>query len=134
MGFWNRIPEPWTPGQRRVLAGLLVVLLLVMSLRYAHNRLYVPDPQPLAAPRYADLADRLDPNTADANLLASLPSIGPARAREIVSYRERFVLENSDRPPFRRPEDLMQVHGIGPAIVNTIRPHLVFPPPEEDAR
>ena len=44
-------------------------------------------------------------NTADEALLCTLPGIGEARARAIVSYR-------TQRGPFEKPEDIMKVSGI----------------------
>ncbi|UCF36451.1 MAG: helix-hairpin-helix domain-containing protein [Acidobacteriota bacterium] len=49
---------------------------------------------------------KVDLNTADSAELETLPGIGAAIAKRIIEYRE----ENG---PFRRPEDLMNVRGIG---------------------
>ena len=50
-------------------------------------------------------------NTADAETLAAeLQGVGMARARAIVAYREA-------EGPFDRPEDLLDVSGVGPAIL-----------------
>jgi competence ComEA-like helix-hairpin-helix protein len=54
----------------------------------------------------------LDPNTADALSLETLPGIGPARARAIVEARQRR--------PFERTEDLGRVHGIGPRTLERL--------------
>lgn len=48
-------------------------------------------------------------NTADVNVLMTLPGIGQGRAEDIVSYREAHGA-------FSEKEDLMQVSGIGEAI------------------
>ncbi len=48
----------------------------------------------------------VDLNTAGVSELDSLPGIGPAIAARIVAYREK-------NGPFKRPEDLMNVSGIG---------------------
>ena len=47
-------------------------------------------------------------NSADAALLETLPGVGPATARNIVSHRE-------SSGPFGSVEQLMEVSGIGPA-------------------
>lgn len=51
---------------------------------------------------------RVNINTADIEELTRLPGIGPSIARRIIEFRE----ENG---PFSRPEDIMNVRGIGPS-------------------
>ena len=119
----------WTEPQRRVLLVLLTVLLLFLGGRYACNTMYVSDPQPDTPPRYHELADRIDPNTADWQTLAALPGIGERRAKDIVEYRERKRAEagNPDFVVFDAEGDLLYVRGIGPALVEGMKPYLVFP-------
>ena len=74
----------WNESQRRVLLVLLAILLAFLLTRYACNRMYVSDPQPEVTPRFDELADRIDPNTADWQTLAALPGIGERRARDVV--------------------------------------------------
>jgi competence protein ComEA len=69
------------------------------------------------------LVSRINPNTADAALLMTLPNIGPARAAAIVEYRNQ---QNSGAIVFRRVEDLQAVKGIGPKISEGLRPWLDF--------
>jgi competence protein ComEA len=45
-------------------------------------------------------------NTATAQELDTLPGVGPATAEKIIAYRR-------EHGPFQRPEDLLQVSGIG---------------------
>lgn len=59
----------------------------------------------------------VDLNAATVEELAVLPGLGPTLAREIVDYR----LANG---PFQRPEDLLQVPGIGPQKLEAIRGYL----------
>lgn len=65
--------------------------------------------------------ERLDPNTAAEEALDRLPGIGAATARAIVRSR-------AAEGPFRRPEDLTRVTGVGAAAVARMAPHLAFPP------
>lgn len=69
------------------------------------------------------LISRINPNTADASLLMTLPNIGPARAAAIVEYRDQWT---SNASVFRRVEDLQAVKGIGPKISEGLRPWLDF--------
>lgn len=61
--------------------------------------------------------ERIDPNRADAVELDRLPGIGPGLARRIVQDRER-------NGPFRRPEELTRVPGIGAATLADFAEHL----------
>lgn len=63
----------------------------------------------------ASAADRIDINRADAQALEQgLTMVGPSRAEAIVAYRRKHG-------PFHRVEDLAQVKGIGPTIVERNR-------------
>ncbi len=126
-----RIPRPpqvWTGSQRGVLIALLGCLLAYLVIRYLLNPLYVSNPQPARPPRFDDLADKIDPNTADWHALAALPGLGEKRAKTIIEYREAFVTKNPGHLAFGEPEDLLLVRGIGPSMLATLRPYLIFPP------
>ncbi len=123
----NKAFELWSASQRGVLISVVLILAAALLIRLVRDRMYVSDPPPVRAERHDELADRLDPNAATWQELAVLPQIGEKRAREIVAYRDALVARQPDRPPFARPQDLMNVKGIGPAMVETIRPHLAFP-------
>ncbi len=58
-------------------------------------------------------------NRAGISELVALPGIGPKLARRILDLRKR-------RGPFRTPEDLLEVKGIGPKKLERIRPYLRF--------
>ena len=120
----------WTESQRRVLLVLLSIFLLFLTGRYAWHRMYVTDPQPETGPRSGDLANTIDPNTADWQALAALPGIGESRARDIVAYRQRKRAEahDPDLVVFDAPGDLLYVRGVGASLVEAMKPHLHFPP------
>jgi competence protein ComEA len=61
-------------------------------------------------------------NSADANELARLPSVGPKRALAILELRRRLG-------HFRRPSDLLRVKGIGPKTLARMLPQLVIDAP-----
>lgn len=56
----------------------------------------------------------VDLNTADAELLETLPGIGPALARRILEYREA-------KGPFRHLYEIMNVEGIGSEVYEGLR-------------
>jgi competence protein ComEA len=61
---------------------------------------------------------RINVNQASAQQLALLPGIGPATAAKIIAYRER--------QPFTRPQQLMQVKGIGKKTYAAIMPFITL--------
>lgn len=64
-------------------------------------------------------ASRINVNTASSKELETLPGIGPVLAQRIVEYRETHG-------PFRTPEDLLKVKGIGPRKLENIRDRITF--------
>jgi competence protein ComEA len=67
-------------------------------------------------------AGPVDINTADADLLAQeLEGIGPARARAIVAYREAHG-------PFTSPDQLMDIQGVGPRVLDINRDNILLKP------
>lgn len=95
------------------------------SLNYARllrdgDRVTVPSqdaagPAPLAPGRQP-----LSLSAATAEQLEALPGIGPVLARRIVEYRTRHG-------SFQRLEDLLQVDGIGPRLLERLRPLVSIP-------
>lgn len=81
--------------------GLLAALLLSLSLGVSGLTLA------------QDIAP-INVNTADAELLAELPGIGPSRAAAIIEERE-------NNGAFANVDDLTRVSGIGPATVDRMR-------------
>ncbi len=72
-------------------------------------------------PRAPSAGPLININTATAEELQGLPRIGPALAQRIVAYREMYG-------PFKTPEDLMQVSGIGEAIFAAIKDYITVGP------
>lgn len=123
----NRPGLLWTASQRRVLIVGLIVLFTFLSLQLLLRPLYVSDPQPDQPARFDELADRIDPNTADIATLSALPMIGPKRAADIVRYRETFLAEHPGATAFEKPVDLLRIHGVGAAMLASMRPYLILP-------
>jgi competence protein ComEA len=61
----------------------------------------------------------VDLNAATAADLEALPGIGPVLARRIVEHR-------TQRGPFRRLDDLLQVKGVGPRLLEGLRARVVI--------
>jgi competence protein ComEA len=64
---------------------------------------------------------RINLNTASADELQLLPSIGDVRAHAIVRYRETYG-------PFQEVDDILFVPGIGPSIYERIAPYITVDP------
>ncbi len=71
----------------------------------------------LPARATADAANVTELNQATVAELDRLPGIGPVLARRIVEHRERHG-------PFRSPDELLGVPGIGSRLLEKMRPHV----------
>jgi competence protein ComEA len=65
----------------------------------------------------------LDVNKDSAEVLSLLPGIGPAKALRIVDHRKKSG-------PFKTPQELESVHGIGPTTVKQMELWLEWPDPK----
>lgn len=72
------------------------------------------------------LPSKLDLNRATSEELERLPGIGPALAARIIADR-------SGRGPFRSPDALLRVHGIGARTLARLRPYLMEASPPADS-
>ena len=61
-------------------------------------------------PEAPEAGEKININTAQLEELTALPGIGEKRARDIIAYR-------TQNGPFRIPEDLTRVSGIGEGIL-----------------
>ena len=101
-----------------VLAGALLAGALGWTI--ADDRAHDMASSPLDETALTAAFSPLDLNAATAEELDGLPGIGPALARNIIDRRE-------SAGPFRGPEDLLAVEGIGPALWEDIAPYVCFP-------
>ncbi len=107
----------FTTQERLVLIFLTFVILLGNSLELIEKR----NPSLMNLVKVRDLNQfrrKIDLNQASAADLEGLPYIGPTSARRIIAFREA-------RGPLRSVEELQNVEGIGPGLLNKIR-NLVF--------
>lgn len=105
--------SPWTSTWPRpallaaaVLLGSLLTLLFVAAVSYFGGRPAEGDQAPPA---------RVDLNRASAAELRTLPGIGPKLAEAIVERRDK-------NGPFKQIEELRKVTGVGPAVLERLRP------------
>ena len=78
-------------GRSKQLVALLTVIAVIIS---------------FSVPVLAEETGKININTASAEELTKLKQVGPKYAAMIVEYREA-------NGPFKSPEDLMKVRGIG---------------------
>jgi competence protein ComEA len=71
--------------------------------------------------------EKININTATADELMQLNGVGPKYAAEIIAYRETFG-------PFKMPEDLMQVKGIGQKTFEKNREIIIVEEPENEEK
>lgn len=127
-----------TPAERR---GAWAVLLL-LALGSAHDFMRggtrsasrpvveieatVGVPPPAPQPAMPVGAIRVDLNRADSLGLDGLPGIGPVLTSRILAHRRA-------NGPFRTPEELLGVRGVGPALFAKLKGRISVEPPAKVA-
>ncbi|HSN13703.1 MAG TPA: helix-hairpin-helix domain-containing protein [Anaeromyxobacteraceae bacterium] len=94
-----------TPVTRALRAAAAALALLLAA------------PHALAAKKALGPGERIDVNRATVSELMRLPGVGEKRAQAIVAYRAR--------QPFRRPEDVVRVKGLGRSWYAKVKANLV---------
>ncbi len=130
----RRMPDPMEAGRGPALrtAQSLAFLVgmgvcLALSVGFAKGVLERTEDSPMGA-----WVGRINPNEAPAASLMRLPQVGAARARAIVAHRGRAGMQEGRAAVFTKADDLRQIKGIGPAIVEGLRPWLRFDEPPQD--
>ena len=95
-------------NRKMVVAVLLVVFVGLISVLHVN----------------AAEVQKVNINTASADELAQLKGIGPSHASKIVAYREK-------NGPFKIPEDLTQVSGIGQKTFEANRELIIVEEPKK---
>jgi competence protein ComEA len=109
---------------RIVLGALVVVAFLSPAVEGQHSRrseVTASDPAPKARAVKAPAPATDSPvniNTADVKALMTLTGIGEKVAQRIVAYREA-------NGPFKAPEELRKVSGVGPSLWEKNRARIV---------
>ncbi len=119
----SAVPPVWThPAQAATALLLCLALGLLGWHAYASHRRAC---RPALLQSGASADPRIDLNHADRAQLLQLPGVGDSLARRIEDYRR-------EHRGFRQVEDLRKVAGIGPALLERLRP-LVSVGPYESA-
>jgi DNA uptake protein ComE-like DNA-binding protein len=124
----------WAPAQRAVIFAIVLGLIGSLTARAIRHRNYVSTPQPPDGLRAAELADKFDPNTATIAEIAAIPNVGDKLATTIIEYRDSFMRLHPGQRAFEKPSDLMRVRGVGPARMEALSAHLVFPATQPTTR
>ena len=96
--------------RKAVVTGLLCGLVVVGSGRGAVA----------AGAASGALETRVNLNSASADELARLPGVGPAKAKAIIEHR--------NEEPFRTPEELRKVKGIGEKLYDRLKDQITVEP------
>lgn len=129
-----------TPAERRAVTLLVLLLALGAASDWIGGRGHARRPPRAPADRGASAARTttefapapippassatrvaVDLNRATGPELEALPGVGPVLAGRILEQRRRFG-------PFRAVEDLRAVRGVGPRLLERLRPHVTVGP------
>ena len=106
-------------------AGLMMTMMAILlawaalqaTQRTAHHKTLHERGKSSAASALPDM--RIDINRATVAELSALPGLGPALSQRIVDDRDE------GRGRFQSIDDLDRVNGIGPVIIERLRPYVV---------
>ncbi|MBX3297403.1 MAG: helix-hairpin-helix domain-containing protein [Acidobacteria bacterium] len=104
-------------GRYRTTWKIALLLIAVLAAGCSHGIENTAEHYKLEPAPAAHSYEAININTADADELRRIPNIGEGLAAEIIRHR-------NEHGPFRRPESLMLVRGIGDKRFREIR-HLI---------
>ena len=116
----------WSRGNLAAIAVLTTLLVGLGGWRIARNRARLAEDLTVSPAAIQPAAEKIDPNICGWASLARLGGVGPGKAKAICRWRDAFTAANPGKPAFSRPEDLLQVKGIGTQTVKAIAPYLAF--------
>ena len=119
----ERRTGPWPPSIQASLAfilGIFAVLLANAAWHRLRSGAGPATPAGVASELVANASYRVDLNTADAAELAELPGIGWSLAEAIIRHR-----------PFESMDQVTAVPGIGPVLLEQMRPHVYVSQPTD---
>jgi competence protein ComEA len=106
----------FTPRKTSPLLFILVILLLTASVSAAEKgRSTGGEKETMEIIAH----QKVNINTADTTRLTSLTGVGTQLAKRITEYRKQ-------NGPFQKPEDIMQVKGVGQKVFNQNKDRIVL--------
>jgi competence ComEA-like helix-hairpin-helix protein len=117
--------QPHQPRTRTTLPAIILMFATALVLTRRTSSVAVPDAA-IAETNQRHVRTTIDPNTATAAELTTLPGIGPKRAADIIALRKELSADTDTHQPFRSADDLELVKGIGPKTVAKLGPYLRF--------
>lgn len=111
--------------QHLVFIMVLSLLVVVFFWHYFQDQIFVGNDLTIDAKVAVSSPLIINPNTATWEELSLLPGIGPAKAKDIVKFRQQFQTSPNSQT-FQSAEDLTRITGIGPKTAEAMKPYLIF--------
>lgn len=92
----------------------LILMLVTANSGFAAQKSAVSNADQMVTSE-ALIAGKIDINSADEEMLTNLPGVGPRTATRITDYRKA-------NGPFKSVDDLLNIKGIGPKVLDKIKP------------